>query len=90
MAYKLLIADGRSWKRDCAEIPADRLAQILKKVRALEKDPWAGNVQVKQLKHFSLADFRLRIGDYRVLFDKDEERKTITLFRVLHRSKSYR
>jgi mRNA interferase RelE/StbE len=90
MGYNILIADERLWKKDCADVPAERLRQIFRKVRALEKDPWAGNVQVKQLKNFALADFRLRIGEHRVLFDKHEETKTITLFRLLHRSKSYR
>jgi len=89
MAYKLVIADERIWRKDCGRIPQEQLRQILRKIRALEKDPWAGNVRVKQLKNYELADFRLRVGDYRVLFDKDEEREKITLLRVLHRSKLY-
>ncbi|MBP7114479.1 MAG: type II toxin-antitoxin system RelE/ParE family toxin [Candidatus Peribacteraceae bacterium] len=89
MAYKILIADIRAWKKDCATIPRERVRHIHQKIRELEKDPWAGNVHVKQLQHYELADFRLRIGEYRVLFDKDDALKTITLFRVLHRSKLY-
>ncbi len=90
MAYKLLIDDQRLWKKDCARIPPEQLRLILLKIRALEKDPWAGNIQVKQLKNYDTAEFRLRVGDYRVLFEKDEEIKTISLLRVLHRSKAYR
>ncbi len=90
MAYKVVIEDPHIWKKDCRAIPHDRLLHILRKIRGLAEDPWAPNIQVQQLKEYPLADFRLRIGDYRVLFDKDEETKTIMLFRVLHRSKSYR
>lgn len=89
MAYKLLIKDRRIWDKDCNVIPPKHLRLILGKIRALECDPWAENVQVKQLKQYALADFRLRVGEYRVLFDKDEDAKTILLYRVLHRSKLY-
>lgn len=90
MGYKIQISNLRQWEKDCAKIPPSHLQHILRKIGELEDDPWAGNVQVKQLKDFDLADFRLRIGDYRVLFNKDEEVKRITLLRVLHRSNSYR
>ncbi len=89
MGYRIRIVDDKSWRKDCARIPEDHLRQILRKIRGLEDDSWAGNVQVRQLKNCALADFRLRVGDYRVLFDKDEERKIIDLLRVLHRSKLY-
>lgn len=89
MAYKLFIADEKIWRKDCSRIPKEQLQQIIRKLRALEQDPWAENVQVKQLKNYELADFRLRIGEYRVLFDKDDDAKTITFLRVLHRSKLY-
>ncbi|MDO8648654.1 MAG: type II toxin-antitoxin system RelE/ParE family toxin [Candidatus Peregrinibacteria bacterium] len=89
MAYRIVIADERIWRKDCGKIPKEQLQQILRKIRALAGDPWAGNVQVKQLKNEELADFRLRIGEYRVLFQKDEEQRVITLLRLLHRSKLY-
>ncbi len=89
MAYNILIEDIRVWKKDCASIPRDRLQLVVRKIYALEKDPWANNVQVKQLKEYGIADFRLRVGDYRVLFNKDEDTKTIQLLRLLHRSKLY-
>lgn len=89
MAYKLVIDDDRRWRKDCAAIPHERLVQILRSIRALEQEPWKENVQVKQLPHYPLAQFRLRVGDYRVLFDKNNATKTIHLLRVLHRSKLY-
>jgi mRNA interferase RelE/StbE len=89
MAYKIVIEDDRIWKKDCGKIPADQLQQIIRKINNLEKDPWDDNTQVKQLQNYELADFRLRVGDYRVLFDKNEESKMVLLFRVLHRSKLY-
>lgn len=89
MAYKISIADEKIWRKDCATIQKEQLYRILKAIRKLEKDPWDGNIQAKQLKHYHLADFRLRIGKYRVLFNKEETGKSIMLLRVLHRSKLY-
>ncbi len=44
------------------------------------------NRVIKKLTNFEPA-YRLRVGDYRVLFDVEEE--TIIIGRVLHRKKSY-
>ncbi len=35
-------------------------------------------------------DYRLRVGDWRVLFDKDETTRTMEVGRVLHRREAYR
>ena len=89
MAYEILIDDLRLWEKDCSVIPRTKLRIIVQKIAALAGDPCPENVHVAQLKHYALADFRLRVGDYRVLFNKDEESKTIHLLRVLDRSKLY-
>jgi len=34
--------------------------------------------------------YRLRVGDYRVLFTVDPEAKTLTVARVKHRREAYR
>lgn len=89
MAHKLLIADEKLWRKDCDVIDRKQLAKIFEAIRKLEKDPWDGNIQVRQLKHYELADCRLRIEQYRVLFNKFDESKEVHLLRVLHRSKLY-
>src|SRR3989338_9895793 len=70
MGYRILIADDRLWKKNCAEIPKEELRKILLKIRDLEKDPWPENIKVKHLKDYPVAAFRLRVGNYRVLFNK--------------------
>jgi mRNA interferase RelE/StbE len=89
MAFKVLIADDRLWRKDCSRIPRDILQKILVKIRDLEQDPWPANIQVKCLKEYSIADFRLKVGEYRVLFKMNEEQKIVYLARVRHRSKLY-
>ena len=38
----------------------------------------------------SRADWRLRIGEYRIVYEIDDQAKTVTLMRVAHRRESYR
>jgi mRNA interferase RelE/StbE len=45
--------------------------------------------QIKKLQNYELADYRLRVGDYRFLFNIDDLGKDIYIFRILHRSKLY-
>ena len=58
--------------------------RILKKVRQLEEDPFSKDV--KRLK--GLDGFRLRVGDYRVLFAVEGEQ--IQILKVGHRKSIYK
>ena len=48
------------------------------------QDDFQGDV--KRLTNFT-PEYRLRVGDYRVLFELEEQ--TIIVYRVKHRSKAY-
>jgi mRNA-degrading endonuclease RelE of RelBE toxin-antitoxin system len=50
---------------------------------------WLPNLQLKRLSNYKLANYRLRVWNYRVLFDIDDENIEIMVFRILHRSKLY-
>ncbi|MFH0770266.1 MAG: hypothetical protein V1926_02710 [Candidatus Peregrinibacteria bacterium] len=89
LTYRLVIFDERVWRRDCDRVPAKQLDRIVARIRLLETWSVSSGLDVKALQHFDSADFRLRVGDYRVLLNKDDERRAIYLLRVLHRSKLY-
>lgn len=89
LTYRLVIFDERSWRRDCERVPKKQLDRIIQKVRLLGSWTVSDGLNVKALQHYDLADFRLRVGDYRILFNKNEDRREIHLLRVLHRSKLY-
>lgn len=44
---------------------------------------------IKKLSHHPVADYRLRIGDYRVLFDIDSQENTIDILKIGHRKDIY-
>ncbi len=36
------------------------------------------------------SDWRIRVGDYRILYEIDDQRQTVTVWRISHRGKAYR
>jgi mRNA interferase RelE/StbE len=87
MEYQLIIVDEKIWNKDILKIQKSEYENIRKKILLLKNFPNFGDI--KKLSSYALADFRFRIGKYRVLFDVDEKNKKILLFRVLHRKDAY-
>lgn len=46
--------------------------------------------QFKPLKGYEIAQSRLRIGDYRILYDVYDEDKTVLILRIGHRRNIYK
>jgi mRNA interferase RelE/StbE len=81
---KYLIELRRKALKDLRSIDEAVAKRILKAIRALEDD-LAGDV--KKLRDFDPA-YRLRVGEYRVLFDVDLNH--IEIYRIRHRSEVYK
>ena len=69
--------------KDLRSINRTDAQRILVKIRAMEND-LAGNV--KQLTDFE-PQYRLRVGDYRILFNIEAE--NIIIYRIKHRREAY-
>lgn len=89
MRYALIIVDQRTWRKDCANIPKKDLDRIVERTSLLAENPLAKGIGVKKLQHYDAADYRLKDGDYRVLFNRNDAAREIHLLRVLNRSKLY-
>lgn len=68
------------------DVPQQRI--IAKKLRLLET-PEKLQSNISTLKR-PLMGFRLRIGDYRILFIKDDKKKLITVYLIKHRRDVYK
>jgi len=86
--YKLIVQDEKIFAKDIEKIGKLERDAIFSKITLL-KTTGIEHAQVKKLKNYKVADFRLRVGDYRILFNIDLIKKEIVLLRVLHRSKLY-
>lgn len=81
------IAVRKSAKKELDELPAHQFLKIDKAILALKENPFS-YPQTKKLK--GEENFRLRVGDYRVVYTVDEEHRLITVCRVRHRRDVYR
>lgn len=74
-------------KKDIAELDTEVRRRMHKKIIDLEKHP---NIisQLKKLTDHPSAEYRLRIGDYRLLIDMQGD--TVYILRVRHRRDVYR
>ncbi|MDH4219740.1 MAG: type II toxin-antitoxin system RelE/ParE family toxin [Candidatus Aminicenantes bacterium] len=66
---------------DC--IPEDQRIKIIALIKNFSSDPFTPGANIKKLKGFKPPLYRVRSGDYRILYRLQE--KTITLLRVIDR-----
>lgn len=62
--------------------------RIIQQIEELASDPYS-KVNVKRLVNFDVS-YRMRVGNYRVLFDLEDQLKIVDVIDILHRSKAYR
>ncbi|MCI4626672.1 MAG: type II toxin-antitoxin system RelE/ParE family toxin [Candidatus Magnetoovum sp. WYHC-5] len=63
------------------------ISTILHKIEGLTKEPHPkGCIKIKGINHF----WRIRIGDYRVIYSIDDQNKIVDVIAIRHRSKAYR
>jgi len=82
MAYVLYI-DKHAGKA-LAKLPKDLAVRIFSKVKDTKQDPLRYWIRLEGRK-----DYKLRIGDYRVIADIDPEGKTIQVTKIGHRKNIY-
>ena len=77
----------RTAERDLKSLPTAVFDRILPRIKALADNPRpAGCHKLAGSKN----DWRIRIGDYRVVYEIDDFRKQVKIFRVRHRREVYR
>ena len=70
--------------KDLKRLTKSEARKIIKKVMILEKGLIG---DIKRLTNFT-PEYRMRIGDYRVLFEVEKEK--IIIYRIKHRKEAYR
>ena len=83
--FQLLAA--KSAKRTLAKMPPKVAANIREKIHAVAANPHARNNNVQPLT--GVPGYRLRIGNWRVLYLLDWEARTMTVTKILTRGGAY-
>lgn len=78
---------AKSVTKDIKDIPKNILLNIKSDIEDLQNFPNVKNI--KKLTSHPLADFRLRVGNYRVLFDVDFDKQEIYILKISHRKDVY-
>lgn len=86
MAFEVVIAE--SAQRDLRRVPNPFRSTIRGKIDGLAEIP-RPRLAIP-MKGEARGQWRLRVGDYRVLYVIDDADRTVLVTRVLHRSEAYR
>ena len=74
-------------ERDLRRLLAEAFHRIIPLIRALAENPRPPGCRKLT---GSENDWRIRIGDYRVVYEIDEADEAVRVFRVRHRREAYR
>ena len=77
----------RSAESDLKRMPTSVFHRIIPEIKTLAKNPRpSGCLKIIGSKN----DWRIRIGDYRVVYEIDEKARAVRIMRVRHRREVYR
>ena len=76
----------RSAEKDMDRLPENIHKRISEKILALETNPRPPGIRKLQ----GGEGYRLRIGDYRVLYTVDDQTRHVFVYSVAHRREAYR
>ncbi len=83
--YRVIVE--RSAEKDLRRLPLDVRLRVADKLRRLANDPRpVGSRKLAGTKH----DWRIRVSDYRVVYEIAETVKIVRVYRVRHRREVYR
>ncbi len=93
MAYEIVFPGERVerlFKKALEKMPTDYQSALLQAIRSLSQNPRPQGKRVKRLKgHLAVsqftAEYRLRVGPYRILYDIDDQRKKVVLLKLVKR-----
>ena len=84
MSYRILILPRA--QRDLAAASSPQFETLETKLLALGEDPRPPGCQ----KLSKREGWRIRVGDYRIIYEIDDAQKFVTILRVGHRREIYR
>ncbi|MEJ2746582.1 MAG: type II toxin-antitoxin system RelE/ParE family toxin [Anaerolineae bacterium] len=82
--YQLKIK--RSAEQDLRRLPRSLFRRVNQQILALREEPRPPGV--RKLKG-NIEGWRVRVGDYRIVFQIDDTDQTVTIIRVRHRREVY-
>lgn len=82
--YEVLLE--RAAQQDLKRLSAESFQRIVSHIKALAKNPRP--IGCRKL-FGSKSDWRIRAGDYRIIYEVDDREKVVRVMRVRHRREAY-
>ncbi|TAK89079.1 type II toxin-antitoxin system RelE/ParE family toxin [Patescibacteria group bacterium] len=76
----------KSAQKELSKLPSKTRLRIAKAIYQLRENPRTGNTRSM----VGIPSWRLRVGDYRVVYDITDQKLTILVVRVRHRRDIYK
>ena len=76
----------RSAEKELKGLPQPDLKRVIKKVSSLAVEPYPHD----SIKLTGVPGYRIRQGDWRVVYDVDEDTSVVTVRKIAHRRDVYR
>ena len=87
--YKWKVFFKPSGFKDLSRLPKTVQERIVQKVRFFALSDSLLKF-IKKLEDNRYGDFRFRVGDYRVIFDKDDKRREVFILKIAKRDEVYK
>ena len=85
MAYRIELVP--SARRELEAVPPDLRRRVVRAIAHLTKEPRPAGARTLRGDRSGL---RIRVGDYRILYEVDDRRLVVTIARIAPRGKAYR
>jgi mRNA interferase RelE/StbE len=84
LTHRLIIP--RSAEKEIEKLPSPVRKRVHAKIKSLTEEPYQPGTR----KIAGHGIFRVRVGDYRIVYEVDDSQRRVTISRVRHRSEAYR
>lgn len=85
MTYQVLL--GKTAKSDLQHLEVAWQRRVTKQLLTLTTDPRpSGVTKLRGVEN----EWRIRVGAYRIIYEIDDEKRTVTVLRIRHRREVYR
>ncbi len=90
--YKVIFYSSKTIEKDKKNLKKNLkdFQKIINKINILSKDPFNSFLDIKKLqKSNEEGIFRMRVGNYRIVYDIDTSNKIILIYRIKQRKEGY-
>ena len=77
----------RAAQQDLKRLSAKHFYRIISSIKTLADDPRPESCRKLSA---SRNDWRIRVGDYRIVYEIDDKQKIVNVMRIRHRREAYR